>query len=103
MTLDQRRKVLITGGAGFIGANLADRLAANGDNVTIFDDLSRKGSEKNLDWLRSVHGEDLRFTQGNVCSLPQISRAMQGAQVVYHLAAQTAVTTSVTDPTTDFM
>jgi CDP-paratose 2-epimerase len=103
MTLDQRRKVLITGGAGFIGANLADRLTAAGDNVTVFDDLSRKGSEKNLDWLRSVHGEDLRFIEGNVCDRAEIARAMQGAQVVYHLAAQTAVTTSVTDPATDFM
>jgi CDP-paratose 2-epimerase len=102
LTLDSRRKVLITGGAGFIGANLADRLIESGEGVTIFDNLSRRGSAKNLEWLRQQHPEDFRFVEGDVCDAGSIERAMQGSQVVYHLAAQTAVTTSVTDPRTDF-
>ena len=55
--VSSRRQVLITGGAGFIGANLADRLLQAGRPVTIYDDLSRAGSEKNLSWLRQTHGD----------------------------------------------
>ena len=102
MDRDQRRKVLVTGGAGFIGANLADRLIAAGDAVTIFDNLSRRGAGQNLAWLRASYPEDFRFVQGDICDAGAISRAMQGIEVVYHLAAQTAVTTSVTDPRSDF-
>ncbi|HXH21485.1 MAG TPA: SDR family NAD(P)-dependent oxidoreductase [Dehalococcoidia bacterium] len=102
MTLDNRRRVLITGGAGFIGANLADRLIADGAAVTIFDNLSRRGAAQNLAWLKDSHPEDFRFVQGDICDAGAIGRAMQGMQAVYHLAAQTAVTTSVTDPRSDF-
>lgn len=101
-TLDDRRKVVVTGGAGFIGANLTDRLIRAGDGVTIFDNLSRRGSDKNLDWLKQSHPEDFRFVEGDVCDPNSLARVMQGAKVVFHFAAQTAVTTSVTDPRTDF-
>ncbi|HEY7269682.1 MAG TPA: GDP-mannose 4,6-dehydratase, partial [Dehalococcoidia bacterium] len=70
--------------------------------VTIFDNLSRRGSDKNLDWLKQSHPEDFRFVEGDVCDPNSLDRVMQGAKVVFHFAAQTAVTTSVTDPRTDF-
>ncbi|HEY7268464.1 MAG TPA: NAD-dependent epimerase/dehydratase family protein, partial [Dehalococcoidia bacterium] len=61
--LDDRRKVVVTGGAGFIGTNLTDRLIRSGEGVTIFDNLSRRGSDKNLDWLKQSHPEDFRFVE----------------------------------------
>lgn len=102
MNHNDRRKVLITGGAGFIGANLADRHIASGDAVTVFDNLSRRGADENLAWLNANHPEDFRFVDGDVCDPDGIRRAMEGAKVVYHMAAQTAVTTSVIDPRSDF-
>jgi CDP-paratose 2-epimerase len=102
MTTTTGRQALITGGAGFIGVNLANRLLDAGDRVTVFDNLSRRGADKNLEWLRSLHGEDVRFIEGDICDDAELERAMRGVQVVYHLAAQTAVTTSVTDPRSDF-
>lgn len=102
MTTSTPRNVLITGGAGFVGVNLAGRMIDAGDNVTIFDDLSRRGAEQNLAWLRDKHREDFRFIRGDVRDATAIADASKGAQVVCHLAAQTAVTTSVTDPRSDF-
>jgi CDP-paratose 2-epimerase len=94
--------VLITGGAGFVGANLASSLIRNGDNVTLFDNLSRRGAEKNLEWLRELYQEDFRFIRGDIRDADAIAQAAKGTQVFCHLAAQTAVTTSVIDPLTDF-
>ncbi len=102
MTHDTRRRVLITGGAGFIGVNLANRLITANDAVTVFDNLSRRGSDQNLSWLKDQHPEDFRFAEGDIRDSAALERAMAGVQVVYHLAAQTAVTTSVTDPRCDF-
>ncbi len=102
MNGDNRRKVLITGGAGFIGANLADRHIAGGDAVTVFDNLSRRGASQNLAWLNEQHPEDFRFVEGDICDADGIRRAMEGAKAVFHMAAQTAVTTSVTNPRSDF-
>lgn len=102
MNRDDRRKVVITGGAGFIGVNLADRHIADGDAVTVFDNLSRRGASQNLAWLNQNHPEDFRFVEGDICDADGIRRAMEGAKAVYHMAAQTAVTTSVTDPRSDF-
>lgn len=96
-------KTLITGGAGFIGANLAHRLIGHGENVTVFDNLSRRGAERNLAWLHQTHGHDaFRFTQADLRDYAALTEAAQGADVVYHLAGQTAVTTSVTNPRDDF-
>ncbi|HSN74104.1 MAG TPA: NAD-dependent epimerase/dehydratase family protein, partial [Anaerolineae bacterium] len=50
-------RILITGGAGFIGCNLAEACIRDGHQVTIFDDLSRRGSQANLDWLRAAFGD----------------------------------------------
>lgn len=95
-------RALITGGAGFIGSNLADRLLARGDEVTIYDNLTRPGAIANLRWLEESHGKRLRFIYGDVRDMDRLWRAVRGAQVIYHLASQVAVTTSVADPRTDF-
>lgn len=94
-------KVLITGGAGFIGSNLADGLASRGHDVTIFDNFSRRGSEANLAWLRDRHGDALRAYTGDTRDYEAIRAATEGQRVIYHCAGQTAVTTSVTDPRRD--
>lgn len=93
-------KVLITGGAGFIGCNWAARLMRGGHDVTVYDNLSRKGARANLDWLRS-QGE-LNFMQGDVREAEKLIEAAKGHNAIYHLAAQVAVTTSVVNPREDF-
>lgn len=97
------RTALITGGAGFIGVNVARSFMARGWRVSVFDDLSRKGTRRNLEWLKSQGRVDFRF--GDVRSLPAARRWVErhpDAEVVFHLAAQVAVTTSVTEPQNDF-
>jgi len=97
-------KTLITGGAGFIGTNTADRLLGEGHQVIIIDDLSRGGSERNLQWLRERHG-DFPFHQIDVRDYAALRSAFQehgSLDLVLHFAAQVAVTTSVLDPRTDF-
>jgi CDP-paratose 2-epimerase len=97
------RNILITGGAGFIGSNLAQRLLADPRaHVRIFDDLSRSGVEHNLAWLQSEHGERLEFIQGDVREASTLLSAASGVDEIYHLAAQVAVTTSVEEPRNDF-
>jgi CDP-paratose 2-epimerase len=100
---EDQLKALITGGAGFIGANLAQRLIARGEDVTVFDNLSRRRTGHNLAWLRQNHGHDaFRFIQADLQDYPALVEAAHGADAIYHLAGQTAVTTSVTDPRGDF-
>lgn len=93
---------LITGGAGFIGANLAHRLLARGGRVRIFDNLGRRGAEFNLRWLRERFEGRLDFVRGDIRDAQWVATAMSGADVVFHLAAQVAVTTSVREPRRDF-
>ena len=93
---------LIVGGAGFIGSNLADRIAGDGGDVLIFDNLSRPGVVRNAEWLRGRHGPRVRIEIGDVRDAGALARAVRGAARVFHLAAQTAVTTSLTDPVQDF-
>lgn len=96
-------KALITGGAGFIGANLAHRLIGRGDDVTVFDNLSRPRTEHNIAWLRHTHGSDaFRFVQADLRDYPSLVEAARDTDAIYHLAGQTAVTTSVADPRGDF-
>jgi CDP-paratose 2-epimerase len=97
-----QQAILVTGGAGFIGANLANRLLAAGHAVTILDDFSRPGIERNVAWLRDQHGDGLEVVRASVTDAAAVSAAVAGAEVVYHLAGQTAVTTSVVDPRLDF-
>jgi CDP-paratose 2-epimerase len=94
--------IFITGGAGFIGSNLAHHYLAQGHVVTVFDNLSRKGSDKNLAWLQSNHGSALKFVKGDVRDYAALADTVQGAERVFHMASQVAVTTSVVDPRTDF-
>ncbi len=93
---------LITGGAGFIGCNLAHTLLARGEPVTVLDNLSRPLTPLNLAWLKQQHGERLRFIQADIRDFEALQEAVAGHDVVYHLAGQVAVTTSVQDPRTDF-
>src|SRR5262245_49729950 len=98
-----RSNVLITGGAGFVGSNLAASLLRDGGNVTVVDALLRRGSEHNLAWLRDQdrHGR-LRFLHADVRDAEAMVEATKNADVIYHFAAQVAVTSSVVEPRTDF-
>jgi CDP-paratose 2-epimerase len=96
-------RALITGGAGFIGCNLAGRLIGAGQAVTIYDNLARRGAQNNLDWLTRLHGAgSLQFIQADVRDFERLKQAARGQDVICHLAGQVAVTTSVLDPRDDF-
>ena len=97
-----RRPVLITGGAGFIGTNLADRLLRDGRSVRIYDSLLRPGSRQNLRWLIDRHGPALQFQRGDMRSPSAVRAALAGVGAVFHLAAQVAVTSSLEAPREDF-
>ncbi len=96
------RPVLITGGAGFIGTNLAHRLLCQGRPVALLDNLSRRGVERNLRWLRDTHGARVRIEVADVRDPDALRRAVTHADAVFHLAAQVAVTTSLASPADDF-
>src|SRR4051812_14070876 len=102
MTSSWNGPLLITGGAGFIGANLADRLLREGHSVLVLDNLSRSGVRDNLVWLRGRYPEQLEFIEGDVRDPRVVNEAVNGCGAVVHLAAQVAVTTSLTDPIGDF-
>jgi len=95
-------RALVTGGLGFIGCNLADRLLRDGHEVVIYDNASRAGNMKNLEWLRSQHGEVFQWIKGDTRDAALVASAMRSADVVFHFAAQVAVTTSVANPRVDF-
>ncbi|MBI3299995.1 MAG: GDP-mannose 4,6-dehydratase [Elusimicrobia bacterium] len=97
-------RVLITGGAGFIGVNAAHRWLARGWRVSVLDDLSRKGTDTNIAWLKRQGKVD--FTRADLRDAKAAERWVgarrDGLELVLHLAAQVAVTTSVEDPRSDF-
>lgn len=96
-------KVLITGGAGFIGSNIARAYLEKGAKVAVLDDLSRKGTKFNLDWLKSLG--KIEFYKQDICDHPGLKKALAKCgevDIIFHMAAQVAVTTSVTDPRNDF-
>ncbi|MGC9398487.1 MAG: GDP-mannose 4,6-dehydratase [Anaerolineae bacterium] len=96
-------RYLITGGAGFIGSNYVRRLLARGEQVTVYDNLSRRGAEANLAWLREAYGADaFTFVHGDVRDAALLTATARDAQVIVHLASQVAVTTSVARPRADF-
>ena len=96
------RPALVTGGAGFIGTNLAHRLLESGRRVIVVDNLARPGVEQNLRWLQRTHGDLVQAQIADVREPAALREAVAGAGEVYHLAGQTAVTTSVLDPIGDF-
>lgn len=95
-------KYLITGGCGFLGSNLAAEVLAKGHELNVFDNLSREGSSKNLDWLKSLG--DFKFTHGDIRVVNDIERVIKETKpdVIFHLAGQVAMTTSLADPRRDF-
>jgi CDP-paratose 2-epimerase len=97
----ERAYTLITGGAGFIGSNLADALLSAGERVVVLDNLSRDCVQLNAQWLRERHGERVRIEVGDVGDARRVASLVSGASKVFHLAAQVAVTTSLEDPATD--
>ncbi len=97
------KNYLITGGAGFIGSNYVNRLLKRGEKVTIYDNLSRAGSKLNLKWLMETYGDQsFDLVVGDVRDAGLLVKSTRKADVIIHLAAQVAVTTSVTQPREDF-
>lgn len=95
---------LITGGCGFIGSNLANTLMEQGEQVILLDNLSRVGSQDNLQWLRSRHGLDWAFVQEDVRDSDALEKTIKQYKpaVIAHLAGQVAMTTSLQNPRLDF-
>ncbi|MEE8109825.1 MAG: SDR family NAD(P)-dependent oxidoreductase [bacterium] len=96
-------RILITGGAGFIGCNAARRFMGRGDEVVVVDNLSRDGTNLNLDWLREQG--DFEFIEADIRDAQAMREAVgryPDLSAVFHLASQVAVTTSVADPKADF-
>jgi CDP-paratose 2-epimerase len=99
----KKMRILITGGAGFIGSNLTARMMERGHKVRVLDNLSRKGADANLEWLRTLAGhQNLEVRKGDITDESTAHAAMADIEVVYHLAGQVAVTSSVENPRRDF-
>ncbi len=97
------KKYLVTGGAGFIGSNCAARLIGRGENVVIYDNLSRKGGARNIQWLRQTYGPDsFQLVVGDLRDAALLATVCRDVDIIIHLAGQVAVTTSVTHPRQDF-
>ncbi len=99
---DNQRYTLITGGAGFIGTNLASRLLSQGKRVMIYDNLSRPGVEQNLQWLQNKFGDKLLIQVADIREKNILQQSVKHAEQVFHFSAQVAVTSSLTNPTHDF-
>lgn len=95
-------KLLITGGCGFLGSNLSVDALARGDDLMIFDNLYRNGSRENLTWLQQ-QGK-FKFEHGDIRNHNDVTRVIQSFQpdVIFHLAGQVAMTTSIANPRMDF-
>ncbi|MDQ3278958.1 MAG: GDP-mannose 4,6-dehydratase [Bacteroidota bacterium] len=97
-----QKYTLITGGSGFVGVNLADRLLSEGRPVMVFDNLSRAGVHKNLQWLQDKYGDNVEVMIADIRDKEAVFTAVEGASQIFHFAAQVAVTTSLVDPYLDF-
>ena len=95
-------RIHVTGGTGFIGTNLSNRLLSDGHEVVLFDNVGRAGVEGNLNWPRRQHRDRIQFVKGDVRDYGAVEKVMRGSEIVFHLAAQVAVTTSVLNPQEDF-
>lgn len=101
--LAMAKRILITGGAGFIGINSADYFLNKGYKVTILDNLSRKGAEHNLEWLSKKWKKEFTFVKADIVKdVDLVHKLVASADAVIHLAAQVAVTLSIKDPIHDF-
>ncbi|MDP3879216.1 MAG: SDR family oxidoreductase [Dehalococcoidales bacterium] len=89
------KKVIVTGGAGFIGSHLADELLRRGYYVTILDDLST-GKMENITLL--LKNENLEFIEGNITDLPRLRKLFQGVDYIFHMAAIASVPRSIDNP-----
>jgi CDP-paratose 2-epimerase len=94
-------RTLITGGGGFVGTNLADRIASDGGKVIVLDNRSRDGIEQNLRWLADRHGCAVDVEIGDVRDRHTVSRCVRDVDRIFHLAGQVAVTTSIDEPVHD--
>nr|HAT8714817.1 SDR family NAD(P)-dependent oxidoreductase [Legionella jordanis] len=101
-TIKNEKYTLITGGAGFIGVNLADKLLSLGRRVVIYDNLSRAGVEKNLQWLKDKHGNKAIAQIADIRDKAFLQQCVNDAEQIFHFSAQVAVTSSLTDPENDF-
>ncbi|MDX8528980.1 NAD-dependent epimerase/dehydratase family protein [Mesorhizobium sp. MSK_1335] len=97
----RKAPVAIVGGSGFIGSNLADSLLSDGEPVLVIDNFSRSGVEQNLEWLAQKHGSHLSVETVDIRDRHRLASALAPARAIFHLAAQTAVTTSLVDPAED--
>ncbi len=97
-----QKPVLITGGAGFIGTNVADRLLDQGQSVLIFDNLARAGVERNFEWLHEKHGDRVQLEVADIRDAHLVRDAVHQASRIFHFASQVAVTTSIDAPQHDF-
>ena len=97
------KKILITGGAGFIGTNTAAYHLKKGDKVIVYDNLSRAGAKQNLNWLKS-RNDDFIFIKGDIKNYKKLLETFKKYKpdLIYHLAAQTTMVTSVENPREDF-
>lgn len=95
-------KLLITGGCGFLGSNLAAHALSQGIDLCVFDSLYRHGSQSNLQWLRSQGRFD--FVHGDIRNANDVQRVIARVKpdAIFHLAGQVAMTTSIADPRMDF-
>lgn len=96
-------KYLINGGCGFLGSNMAAHYIENGDEVIVFDNLYRFGTEKNLEWLNSLEG-NFKYIKGDIRNIYEIEKVIQDEKpdVIFHFAGQVAMTTSIENPYMDF-
>ncbi|MDB4948178.1 MAG: sugar nucleotide epimerase [Gemmatimonadetes bacterium] len=97
----ERTHTLITGGAGFIGSNVAHSLLRDGERVTVADNFSRAGVRQNAQWLKRTHGDRVRIVDVDVRDAEKVRLLVAGSRQVFHFAAQVAVTTSLEDPAAD--
>lgn len=95
-------KVLITGGCGFLGTNLACHAITRGDELVVFDNLCRQGSGRNLEWLK--HLGPFTFVHGDIRNVNDVNRLVKDflPEAIFHLAGQVAMTTSIANPRLDF-
>jgi CDP-paratose 2-epimerase len=98
----RKRPVVITGGCGFIGCNLAHALCSRDQPVILYDNLSRAGVEQNAQWLREEHGDLIQFEVADTRDAHTLAGCVEQAAAVFHFAAQVAVTSSLSAPVYDF-